>query len=619
MSKYAPKGIPTPASSFVRAEIAKFEKFEKTNFSSEVFRTDNGKGTGASVVIRGKSEKEKYADWLLDEVRFFKREIAIYHDQTVIPAKNSFEKSIKSGSTPGSVYTIDIHHYKQSTTKLTLYLNFFVSDAAYLPTEQDWVYIPELKGGDSVRWKAGDGGEGVVLILGTNYTLSPMSKTLPGDSSPTVIPAQSIVVRAANSTTDSSQTKVTGAIYYRRGQTPEPGNVVSVSTMHKSVLNAYRDAKKYFKKVSAYYADLQEYYQALRKKAGLGSGSGGKGGGGETSAGSPTIVDDSATPVAYNIPSVKWAYFTNSGTSETTGYPSILLNSGGSPASLGLVKNAKELWGTASQGAHKGMFQTYSYWKTNSKGAKSLKNKDPNLPDWYLGGSHQTKKYGFQFLYNPSTVQMGWGGATNSVDPGLYMSGKDATPYITPSQTSSWISFDLIINRMPDMALLNSRKPSGVLSNLEAVYGLSHSSSATAPSGEQYLTELQTIQELGTMYDIEYLLSTLVGFREFSALRGRYTADFGFLFGVPVELHLGKQMRYIGTILDFNVTHTIFSEGMIPIFTNISLTFSRRVEPFPNSKGKSNIDGNGSLLNPGDVFNSYAPWSGFESFRGKVN
>jgi hypothetical protein len=198
---------------------------------------------------------------------------------------------------------------------------------------------------------------------------------------------------------------------------------------------------------------------------------------------------------------------------------------------------------------------------------------------------------------------MGWGGTPN-VDPGLYMSGKDATPYITPSQTSSWISFDLIVNRMPDMALLNAKGPVGVLENLESIYGLPHSHSETAPGGQQYLEELKTIQSLGTMYDIEYLLSTLIGFREFSALRGRYTADFGFLMGVPVELHLGKQMRYIGTILDFNVTHTIFSEGMIPTFTNISITFSRRIEPFRNSKGKAQIDGNGSLLKPKDSFTS---------------
>jgi hypothetical protein len=320
--------------------------------------------------------------------------------------------------------------------------------------------------------------------------------------------------------------------------------------------------------------------------------------------GSPSIADTKPTPtgtapappsdeskVSYNMPSVKWAYF-----SESLSYNEILLNQGGSPANGKHVDDAKQLWLASNSGSHKGMLQTYSYWKSKLKGTTSdvsSKNKlDPNLPDWYISSSYQTRKFGFQFLYNPGSVSMAWGG-TPSVDPGQLMSGTDVTPWIVPSQTASSIQFDLLLNRMPDISLINSVGVEAVAANLSDYYGITASADSMATTNTTYREELQTIQELGTMYDLEYLLGTLVGFREYSALRGRYTSDFGFLMGVPVELHLGKQLRYIGTILDLSVNHTIFTEGMVPVFTNVSITFNRRVEPF---NGPADINDRGSLL-----------------------
>jgi hypothetical protein len=317
------------------------------------------------------------------------------------------------------------------------------------------------------------------------------------------------------------------------------------------------------------------------------------GGASSTDTGGVKTLSGDKVTLNYNLPTVKWNYF-----STSKGYDNILLSASGTPAAPNKINDAQTLWLNSS--SNKGMLQTYSRWdqKLSSTDASSSKYKDPNLPDWFISSSYQAKRYGFQFMYNPASVNQVWGGVPD-VDPGQMMSGKDVTPFITPAQTASYISFDLIINRMQDMAVLSGYRSDGtsnidyVANHLNDYYGIDVAADAAATDDTSYRDELAAIQELGTMYDIEYLLSTLIGFREYSALRRRYTADFGFLMGIPVELHLGKQLRYIGTILNLSVTHTIFTEGMVPVFTNISITFSRRVEPF---KGTAQISPGGSLL-----------------------
>jgi hypothetical protein len=312
----------------------------------------------------------------------------------------------------------------------------------------------------------------------------------------------------------------------------------------------------------------------------------GGGGGTPPPSGSVNITPDNG-PVEYNVPSVKSAYFKVD--------DSILFTNGGSPASASAVHNAADLWKNANDGAHKGMFQTYNYWNLNSTQRKGLKKTDPNLPSWY-GTSYQKQKYGFQFLYNPSEVNMDWGG-TPSVDPGLMMSGKDATPFIVPQASASNISFNLILNRMPDVGLINAYGADYVAKNLNDFY-LRVPPSVNGETRDM-VDDLNAIQHLGTMYDIEYLLSTLVGFRSYSNLRYRWTSDIGFLMGLPVELHLGKDLRYLGTIASLNVTHTIFGKGMVPLFTNVQIGFARRIEPSQtnqvNSKNERIGETNGSL------------------------
>jgi hypothetical protein len=274
------------------------------------------------------------------------------------------------------------------------------------------------------------------------------------------------------------------------------------------------------------------------------------------------IVPDTTTidppnptaPVTYNVPSIKSSYHR----SDAYYQDNMLYAPGGSPAPSTALTDAKNLW--LSAGAHKGMIQTYQFWSSNT-------SKDTNLPDWYKTANLNKKRYGFQFLYNPSSITMTWAG-TPVVDPGFIMSGKDTTPYVVPGQSQSTISFGLVLNRRYDLGLIETYGVEEVARRSMDFYGQ-----------EVSVEELKQIRDRGIMYDVEYLLKTLVGFEMFSKLRGYQTADVGFLLGYTIEVHLGKNLRYLGTIAGFEVTHKFFTKDMIPMVGDIGITINRRIEP----------------------------------------
>jgi hypothetical protein len=58
----------------------------------------------------------------------------------------------------------------------------------------------------------------------------------------------------------------------------------------------------------------------------------------------------------------------------------------------------------------------------------------------------------------------------------------------------------------------------------------------------------------------------------------------GYLGARPVELHLGKSLRYLGTVTNLKIEHVIFNEQMVPLFTNVSVAFARLPDyPLVNS------------------------------------
>ena len=320
-------------------------------------------------------------------------------------------------------------------------------------------------------------------------------------------------------------------------------------------------------------AKLKQAYKTAKAKPPAGlttSGDNGPGQGPKKQPQGPAKTGDGK--LVYNMPGVKDSYFT-SGLSTTPGLvgrewssPLLVGADGNRPANIQL---ASDLWSKVSGGNSKGLIQSFvkigalstgGHWRNPNAGTNS--NLDVNL-----------HTYGFQFLYNPSTVSMAFAGAP-PVDIGLELSGADAIPLIGSSATSSTISFSLLLNRMQDMKYIDDI----LAGNLDAKEIYPWIPDGTIDPEITAESELKRIRNLGTMYDIEFLLQTLIGYRMKSILRGGTTSDIGYLGAYPVELHLGKKLRYLGTIDSINANHTIFTKDMIPVFTNLEVTFNRLPE-----------------------------------------
>jgi len=256
------------------------------------------------------------------------------------------------------------------------------------------------------------------------------------------------------------------------------------------------------------------------------------------------------TPLQYNASSVKETYF-----STRTDFVSKVMMSHNQPT---VVRSAGDLW-TSVLGS-KGMIvtseQVLKAWNSGSNKAQSSDYFDKH-------------NYGFQFQYNPGTVAMSYYTSPN-VDVTMITSGTEMFNLAGVSGSQGQVSFQIIINRIFDMQYYDEN---GNLQNPERY--------SKRPAS---VTEEQDIYNKGTMYDLEFLLRVLMGTTMSSYLRGENTADMGWLPAIPVELHLGKSLRYLGVVNSLNVNHMIFNERMVPLFTTVDIAFVR-LPDYPGGTG----------------------------------
>jgi hypothetical protein len=293
----------------------------------------------------------------------------------------------------------------------------------------------------------------------------------------------------------------------------------------------------------------------------------------ETEQKKPPVVDNR---LRYNVGSVSEAYFTSRTEfllekANTDKLGSAVEGNRPSPA----LNSALELWNNGK--SSKGMFIT---WRDISTGFDD-KSADSQSRG-FAGTNEKLPPHAFRFQYNPGSISMAYAG-TPLVDPNFEAAGLDKFNLTGTGVTQSTITFQLLINRMYDMKYYTREdeqipdgeggvNPPGVLKpGAGNVYGEEFVSLETQ----------RAIYNMGTMYDFEFLLRTIMGYTMKSALRDYSffndggTADMGFLGARPVELHLGKNMRYLGYITNINVEHVIFDSRMVPLFSNISIAFSR--------------------------------------------
>jgi hypothetical protein len=169
-------------------------------------------------------------------------------------------------------------------------------------------------------------------------------------------------------------------------------------------------------------------------------------------------------------------------------------------------------------------------------------------------------QWGFRFMYNPSTFKydstsnnaVDW--TLGSSDPATLLSG------------NSSVSFDVYINRIPDLKYLRLKNPEV---SIDKVYPR-----LLEPE------EKAGILNRGTEYDIEFLYRVLNGdpLKNSLLLSSKYdgvTSDFGYTTGVPCWLVLNENLRYYGSVASFSVNHMMFDLNMVPILSVVSITFAR--------------------------------------------
>ena len=255
----------------------------------------------------------------------------------------------------------------------------------------------------------------------------------------------------------------------------------------------------------------------------------------------------------YNIPMMRSAYF------SSNGLQSRLTDAGvNTPAA---ISNAQT--DAFDDNGTRGAIQM------NAETAKYLKEKIPNKK----GQKRDPNAYGFAFHYNPTAVQMSYG-TLSDVSPELlqYGEGTKFNP-ITPLGDSK-ISFTLYLNRIDDLSYITE---DGLLQ-----MPLKKGDKPTVfESTDLYPVKVlpETLKEIyrkGTMYDLEFLFKAVhSGSNDYtSALRGK-TSDIGWIAGIAVECHLGKNLRFLGRIDGLSVNHFQFNERMVPSLTTVGVTVSR--------------------------------------------
>jgi hypothetical protein len=214
---------------------------------------------------------------------------------------------------------------------------------------------------------------------------------------------------------------------------------------------------------------------------------------------------------------------------------------------------AKDAFNTVSAFSQKERGRIYQ----DANGAAVLNKSAQGLKD-AVASKVALNQWGFRFMYNPTTF--GYSSSSNNsvdwtlgaADPAVLLTGNSA------------VSFEVYINRIPDLKYLRLKNPKVSEAQL---YG-------------RNLTQVEKegILNRGTEYDIEFLYRVLNGDPLSKSLLLNYngvTADFGYTTGVPCWLVLNENLRYFGSVASFQVNHAMFDLNMVPMLSTVSITFAR--------------------------------------------
>jgi hypothetical protein len=200
----------------------------------------------------------------------------------------------------------------------------------------------------------------------------------------------------------------------------------------------------------------------------------------------------------------------------------------------------------------------------------------------------QDNYWGFQFLWNPQAFQTVLTRNSNVV-PSLLDKHASLNGLFTAMES---IQFTITIDRVNDFAFLKGlfsyysttasslNITKNILSDIASKYYTNGYPSTPNPK-EDPADQLKDLMTMGTMADVEYIYKMINGSGQKGKVwangLGRQTADLAFLSPTAIALKLGPNpdsLSYVGWIESLNVNHTMFTEDMIPIHTEVTVTFN---------------------------------------------
>jgi hypothetical protein len=213
--------------------------------------------------------------------------------------------------------------------------------------------------------------------------------------------------------------------------------------------------------------------------------------------------------------------------------------------------------------------------------------------------------WGFQFLWNPTSIQTSQQ-LNNNVTPSAADAFSGLAGLFNAIES---ISFTIVLDRVNDFAcaaglnILNNLGTSptsgsylGFIPNnvstadltaLTQYYKDGAVSIARPDNPELFTEQIQNLLKLGTMADLEYIYKMVNGSGAaagggadatyWTNALGKKTADVAFLRATPIAIQFGPSIHnlsYVGYITSLSVNHTMFTQDMIPLHTEVSVTMN---------------------------------------------
>ena len=191
------------------------------------------------------------------------------------------------------------------------------------------------------------------------------------------------------------------------------------------------------------------------------------------------------------------------------------------------------------------------------------------LKDAQNGWAKAQELWGFQFHFNPSTFSESFS-PPDGLDWAGFLQDIAMNPmFIQGHQGNSQIQFQILLARFEDMRIL-------LREDWKSFYD-------TAVMGQD---DRQEILEYGTQYDIERFFR-VVNLDPVMTWRGK-TSDWGMMMAIPVMVFLGDSVgsrKFRAQIQSFNIQHQLYTQGMIPVYSQITINMNRIPDPYTGTIG----------------------------------